>query len=119
MNDNEIVELYLSRNEEAINQTALKYGARLRKIAFRILDDYDTAEECENSAYFETWESIPPHEPREYLYPFLARITRHISLNCCRDRSRLKRSSSTMAAIPSTAARMISTTAQGSACFAV
>ena len=36
--------------------------------------------------------TIPPHEPRSYLYAFLARIIRHLSLNCCRDRSRLKRS---------------------------
>lgn len=34
----------------------------------------------------------PPHNPKEYLYAFLARITRHISLNRCRDRRRLKRS---------------------------
>ncbi len=91
MNDNEIVELYLSRNEEAINQTALKYGARLRKIAFRILDDYDTAEECENSAYFETWESIPPHEPREYLFAFVGRIIRHVALDTYRMNHRQKR----------------------------
>lgn len=35
---------------------------------------------------------IPPHEPRTYLFAFLARIARHLSLNFCRDRSRLKRS---------------------------
>ena len=29
---------------------------------------------------------------RDHLYPFLARIIRHLALNCCRDRSRLKRS---------------------------
>ena len=29
---------------------------------------------------------------QNYLYAFLARITRHIALNCCRDRARLKRS---------------------------
>ena len=40
----------------------------------------------------EAWNTIPPHEPRSYLYAFLARITCHISLNRCRDRSRLKRS---------------------------
>ena len=40
----------------------------------------------------EAWNTIPPHEPSDYFYAFLARITRHISLNRCRDRDRLKRS---------------------------
>ena len=91
MNDNEIVELYLSRNEDAINQTALKYGTRLRNIAYRILDDVDTAEECENSAYFETWNSIPPYEPRDYLFAFVGRIIRHIALDTYRRNNRQKR----------------------------
>ena len=92
LDDNKIVELYLLRDETAIKQTAEKYGSRLRALAYGIVDDQQTAEECENDTYMETWNTIPPHEPRGYLYAFLARITRHISLNCCRDRNRLKRS---------------------------
>lgn len=91
MNDNEIVELYLSRNEEAINQTAQKYGSRLRNIANSILNDRETAKECENDAYLETWELIPPHEPRNYLFAFVGRIVRHIALNVCKKNSRQKR----------------------------
>lgn len=91
MDDEKIVELYLQRNEAAIKETADRYGNRLRSLAFGIVEDLHTAEECENDTYLEAWESIPPNEPRNYLYAFLARITRHISLNCCRDRSRLKR----------------------------
>lgn len=91
MDDNRIVELYLLRDETAIRQTTEKYGSRLRSLAYGIVNDRQTAEECENDTYMEAWDTIPPHEPK-YLYAFLARITRHISLNCCRDRSRLKRS---------------------------
>lgn len=91
--DNEqIVELYLLRDQSAIEETAGKYGKRLRTLSFGIVQDRQTAEECENDTYLEAWNTIPPHEPRSYLYAFLARITRHISLNCCRDRNRLKRS---------------------------
>lgn len=36
-------------------------------------------------------EPHPPHEPADYFYAFLARITRNLSLNRCRERSRLKR----------------------------
>ena len=92
MDDNRIVELYLLRDETAIKQTTEKYGSRLRSLAYGIVKDQQTAEECENDTYMKAWNTIPPHEPRSYLYAFLARITRHISLNCCRDRSRLKRS---------------------------
>lgn len=91
MNDNEIVELYLSRNEEAINQTAQKYGTRLRMIAQRILEDAETAKECENSAYFETWNSIPPYEPRDYLFAFVGRIIRHVALDVYKMNNRQKR----------------------------
>ena len=92
MDDNRIVELYLLRDETAIRQTSEKYGNRLRSLAYGIVNDRQTAEECENDTYMEAWNTIPPHEPGGYLYAFLARITRHISLNRCRDRSRLKRS---------------------------
>ena len=92
MDDNKIVELYLLRDETAIKLTSEKYGNRLRSLAYGIVNDREAAEECENDTYMEAWNTIPPHEPRSYLYAFLARITRHISLNICRDRSRLKRS---------------------------
>ncbi len=91
MDDNSIVELYLRRDEDAVKQTAEKYGNRLRALAYGIVDDRQTAEECENDTYMQAWNAIPPHEPRIYLYAFLARITRHVSLNRCRDRDRLKR----------------------------
>ena len=92
MNDDRIIELYLMRDEEAIKLTAEKYGSRLRSLAYGIVNNRQTAEECENDTYLKAWNAIPPHEPRGYLYAFLARITRHVSLNCCRARDQLKRS---------------------------
>lgn len=92
MDDRGIVALYLRRDETAIWQTAEKYGHRLRALAYGIVNDLQTAEECENDTYMEAWNTIPPYEPSDYFYAFLARITRHISLNRCRDRDRLKRS---------------------------
>ena len=92
LNDNKIVELYLARDETAIKQTIEEYGSRLRSLAYGIVKDQQAAEECENDTYMEAWNMIPPHEPRSYLYAFLARIIRHVSLNFCRDHSRLKRS---------------------------
>ena len=38
MEDSQIVGLYWERNEKAIEQTQLKYGKYLSKIAYNILD---------------------------------------------------------------------------------
>jgi RNA polymerase sigma factor (sigma-70 family) len=92
LDDSMIVELYLSRDESAIKHTSEKFGARLRSLSHNIVGDLQAAEECENDTYIEAWNTIPPHEPKHYLFAFLARITRHISLNYCRNRRRLKRS---------------------------
>lgn len=91
MDDGAIVDLYLRRDESAIVRTAEKYGSRLRALAAGVTGDLQTAEECENDAYWEAWRSIPPHEPRDYLYAFLARIARHAALDRCREQARLKR----------------------------
>lgn len=92
MDDEQIVALYLNRDEAAVARTAEKYSRRLRALALGIVGDAQTAEECESDAYWEAWRSIPPHQPRDYLYPFLARIVRHAALDRCRERDRLKRS---------------------------
>ena len=91
MDDPTIVDLYLRRDENAIKETAYKYGRRLRSLANGIVDDPETAEECENDTYLEAWNIIPPNEPKTYLYAFLARIIRNISLNFCRKKNALKR----------------------------
>ena len=91
MDDDKIISLYWQRDEEAIAETQKKYGRFCYSIAYGLLKSKEDAEECENDTYLEAWNSIPPHEPRDYLYAFLARITRHVSLNRCRDRDRLKR----------------------------
>lgn len=91
LQDSEIVELYLARDEDAIAQTARKYGVRLRGIAAQITEDARDAEECENDTYLEAWKRIPPNEPREYLFAFLGTITRHLALDTCRRRNSQKR----------------------------
>lgn len=91
MEDSQIVDLYLQRDETAVERTAEKYGPRLRRISYGIVDDKQTAEECENDTYLQAWNRIPPHEPRSYLFAFLSRIIRNLSIDHCRNRERLKR----------------------------
>lgn len=92
MEDEKIVQLYMDRDETAISSTSEKYGARLRSLAFGITKDGRTAEECENDTYLEAWRLIPPADPSAYFYAFLARITRHVSIDRCRMQKSLKRS---------------------------
>ena len=91
MDDSKIVELYLSRDESAISQTAQKYGTKLRQIANSILNNMASAEECENDAYLEAWNRIPPNEPRTYFFAFLGKIIRHLAIDECRKKSSQKR----------------------------
>lgn len=91
MQDNDIIDLFLSRDEDAIAQTSEKYGAQLRHIAFGILGDREAAKECENDTYLEAWNRIPPHEPRDYFLAFLGKITRAIAMNRFRENHRKKR----------------------------
>ena len=90
MDDSRIVELYLSRDESAISLTSEKYGKRLREIAYGIVNDPQTAEECENDTYLSAWQSIPPNRP-ECLSAFLAGITRNLSMKRLREKKAARR----------------------------
>lgn len=91
MEDNDIVELFLARNEDAISRTAEKYGPRIRQIAYGVIGNHESAEECENDTYYKAWESIPPNEPRDHLFSYLGRIVRNIALNRLKAENRKKR----------------------------
>ena len=51
--DHQIVEFYLRREEEAVRQTQEKYGRRLYHLALGIVGDVQAAQECENDTYFQ------------------------------------------------------------------
>ncbi len=91
MEDKEIIRLYFERNEDAVRLTRDKYGKKLRSIAFGITEDAGAAEECENDTYLEAWERIPPNEPVNWFFAYLAKIVRHISIDRIRKQASLKR----------------------------
>ena len=80
MEDDRIVELYFSRDEQAIMETDKKYGKYCHYIASNILASEQDAEECVNDTYLAAWESIPPAKP-QILRTFLGKLTRNISIN--------------------------------------
>lgn len=80
MDDNQIIQLYLDRNEQALTATANKYGGYCSSIATNILQNKEDAEECVNNTYLNAWNSIPPHKPNNFA-TFLGKITRNLSIN--------------------------------------
>lgn len=80
MEDRDIIELYRTRSERAIEETAKKYGAYGYSIAYRILASRQDSEECVNDGYLRLWDSIPPKAP-ENLATYFGKIVRNLALN--------------------------------------
>ncbi len=98
MEDSKIIEMFLSRDENAIAETDKKYGKYCYSIAFNILGNNSDTEECVNDTYLGAWNSIPPQQPQIFS-AFLARITRNLSLNKYRSKTAEKRGGGTAAAL--------------------
>ena len=90
MEDRKIVDLYWQRSEEAIPETAAKFGAYCRTIAYNILADEEDAQECVNDTWLGAWNSMPKNRPT-VLAPYLGKLTRWISLTRLRERCSLRR----------------------------
>lgn len=90
MNDEEIINLYFSRNQNAIVQTNAKYGSYCRKIAGQLLGDSRDAEEIVNDVWMKAWASIPPNRP-VVLKLYLAKITRNLAFSRYRREAAQKR----------------------------
>ena len=80
MEDTAIVELFFSRSERAIRETAEKYGSYCMAVSRNILHNEEDAEECVSDTWVKAWNAIPPEKPRE-LKCYLAKITRNLSIN--------------------------------------
>ncbi len=92
MDDSELIGLFLKRDETAVAIVKRQYGPRLRAIAFGIVHNEWTAEECEQDAVLDAWNSIPPHEPYGYLFAYLARIVRSRAIDRLAGSAAAKRS---------------------------
>ena len=90
MEDEEIIELYWHRVEEAIPETSRKYSKYCYTIAYNICGTNEDAEECLNDTWLQTWRAIPDARP-SVLSAFLGRISRNIAINRVKERNRLKR----------------------------
>lgn len=90
MTDQEIITLFFQRNERAIEQTQIKYGAYCQKIAGRILQDPRDCEECFSETLLRVWNSIPPKKPSNFKL-YIAAITRNLAFSSFRKMTAQKR----------------------------
>lgn len=79
MEDLQLIELYFARDEQAIRETAAKYGKLCFQIAFHITGSAVDSEECVNDTYLGAWNAIPPARPDNFK-AFLCKIARNLSL---------------------------------------
>ncbi len=80
MNDETIINMYFSRDENAIRETDAKYGRLCAKIANNILPSFEDSEECVNTSYYKVWNSVPPTKPKS-LRAYLCTVVRNTALN--------------------------------------
>ena len=92
MEDEKIIALFWSRSEQAIEETAAKYGRLCRKIAGNILENEQDTEECLNDTYLGVWNSIPPARPA-VLRAYVCRIARNLAVKKFRSNTAAKRDS--------------------------
>ncbi len=90
MADEQIIDLYWQRQENAIQETDKKYGQFLFRIAYNVLHDRQDCEECQNDTYLGAWNAIPPTRPA-VLGAFLVQIMRRIAINRYREKTSKKR----------------------------
>lgn len=88
--DEQIIELYWQREEQAIKETDKKYGQFLFRIAYNILHERSDCEECQNDTYLGVWNAIPPTKPT--VFPaFITRIMRRIALDRYKEKTAKRR----------------------------
>ena len=80
MEDQQIIELYWARSEQAIRESETKYGAFCLSIARNILAQEQDAEECVNDTWLRAWNAMPPQRPG-ILSAFFGKLTRNLSLD--------------------------------------
>jgi len=90
MRDENIIELFLSRDEKALQETEKKYGKLISYVASNFLRVREDCEECANDVLLALWNSIPPNIPAS-LSAFISEITRRQAMKKTRAQNAEKR----------------------------
>lgn len=79
MHDKKIIELFEIRSENAIKETKNKYGQMVCSLIFKIVQNWQDTEGCENDVYLCLWKNIPPQKPSN-LKAYILKLSRNIAL---------------------------------------
>ncbi len=91
IDDEKIIELFVERSEQAIQELDMKYGKICHNFSYNIVNSRQDAEECVNDAYLGAWNAIPPIRPNPLL-SYIVKIVRNISLKIYWRKEAAKRS---------------------------
>lgn len=80
MTDDQIIDTYWRRDEQAIRESSTKYGKYCFTISNNILQNREDSEECVNDTWLKAWLALPPQRPVR-LKLFFAKITRNLAIN--------------------------------------
>lgn len=92
LEDEQIIELFFERSEQAIGELDRKYGELCRRLSCNIVNSERDAEECVNDAYWGAWNAIPPAHPKPLL-SYIVKIVRNLSFKVYWKQSAAKRNS--------------------------
>ena len=87
MTDQDLVDLFLARSEEALPALQAQYGPYCRAVAARLLADRRDVDECLNDVWLAVWRAIPPARPERFK-GWLAAIVRNRALAMGRENGR-------------------------------
>ena len=90
MTDQDIVNLYWQRSDQAVPETDRVYGAYCHMVAYNLLRSPEDAEESVNDTWLAAWNAIPPERPLN-LKAYLGKLTRNIAISRLRRQGCLKR----------------------------
>ena len=90
MTTNDLIKLFWSRDERALEETQKRYADYCFNLANNILNNPQDAEECVNDAYLRIWRSIPPAKPANFV-AYLAKTVHNLSVDKLKARMRGKR----------------------------
>lgn len=90
MEDEDILDLYFARDEQAVVETDKKYGPYCFTLSNSILNNNQDAEEVVSDTYLKAWHAIPPKRPNIFRL-FLAKITRNLAFTRWRNYTAEKR----------------------------
>lgn len=92
MEDVNIIDLYLKRDETAIAQTEQKYKRLCFNIVYNILGNMEDSEDYVNDILLGIWNAIPPAKPKNFK-AFICKVSRNVALTRLKYNRAQKRSS--------------------------